>query len=133
MKIRFTIMVIIGFIIILTIILFSYNGNDKVSNFYYRLDNDTAKCFELNKSTNEIILSNWSNNLGPLQWNGTYKIKGNKLIESNETFGTTEWTINEDSITANIITSSGEYKNVTYKSGTKEDFNKLVEKLKKGS
>jgi hypothetical protein len=130
MKKNIIIMSIVGILIIVGMILFCYQGTPELQEFYYRLDEDTVKCIELNHKTNELVLSNWSEDLGRIQWVGTYEIKGNKLLDNIEGLTKAEWIIKDNTITTNILTGTGEYQDITYTAGTKEDFNKLVEEVK---
>ena len=113
-------------LLIVVITLFGCNSNAKLGNFYYRTGtNNVAKCIEINKDT--ATLYNVKDGVS-VKWVFKYEVKDGNLILIEEDGTKVTYKINKDSLFGESIMTEGEYKDITYKKGTKEDFNKIIGK-----
>lgn len=122
---------LIVFIIILFLLLISCHDNSKtLANIYVRQDEDIAKCLEFDKEAKKIYLYNWSNDLGMVKWVLDYTLNDSELIMIDPDGTKSNFIIDGNKLSGNALTVNG-YEDITYISGTKEDFNIMIDNLKK--
>lgn len=122
-------------ILLLVIMLFSISCNDSViidneSNVcYIRNDKGIAKCLELDKAAKKAYLYSFESEME--KWTFDMVVHKDEIILTYIDGSVTAWRIGENEITTNTMTEEG-YKDITYKLGTKEQFNDMIKVLLNG-